>query len=269
CANGQGQELVILSYRNMTTSLEGSNIEGDGWDREACYGGVFMENIVHATVPEEAVGRPVGGAEHAHHHDHGVTATAATRREEFPPLREDDPLYQCNALPDRYGAACYAMQTSAILHFNGRNIAAAARTCGTAPEMFRPICYQSLGRDISALSGQTHSRAIELCATAPADYQPWCHTGYTKNLIDLTADPDDGFAYCRLLPDGESKRFCYVAVGEQIWVLHDGLGQREALCGASEAAYVDACRAGAGLIESAAAPAPAGAGRAPALPGRG
>ena len=89
-----------------------------------------------------------------------------------------------------------------------------------------------------------------LCSTAPAEYQPWCNLGYTKNLVDVTADPDDGFAYCRILPDGESKRVCNVAVGEQIWVLWEAPAQRETMCRRAEAAYLSACRLGAGLTES-------------------
>ncbi|MEX2582739.1 MAG: hypothetical protein WD766_05675, partial [Gemmatimonadota bacterium] len=139
------------------------------------------------------------------------------------------------------------MQTSAILHFNGYDIPAAAQVCATAPELYRSTCFQSLGRDISARTAQNHARAIELCGSAPREFEPSCHIGYAKNLIDLTANPDDGFDYCRRLPAGQSKRICYVAVGEQIWVLNDAPARRSALCAASESAYVSDCRYGAGL----------------------
>lgn len=248
CAHGMGHGLVMLAGHHLPTSLEGCDLVDDPWERESCYGGVFMENIVHATVPHHTPGRPEapGQPEHAGHHDHGDHGAAAAR-DDFPPLKREEPLYPCTVLEERYLVACYQMQTSAILFFNGYDVAAASRTCGTAPEELRPICFQSLGRDISSITLQNHTRAMRLCATAPSAYQPWCTIGYTKNLVDVTADPEDGFAYCRMLPAGESKRVCHVAVGEEIWVLADDLERREEMCLGAETAYVEECRHGAGL----------------------
>jgi hypothetical protein len=255
CAHGMGHGLVMLADYSLPASLAGCDLVEDAWERESCYGGVFMENIVHATVPHHTPGRPEAGSHaghdgHAghgddgHRIDHGRTATAA---EEFPPLKRDDPLYPCNVLDDRYLVACYQMQTSAILFFNGYDLEEAAKSCGTAPASLRTVCFQSLGRDISSITLQDHRRAMRLCSSTPGEYQPWCTIGYAKNLVDVTADPDDGFASCRLLPAGESKRVCYIAIGEQIWVLADEPERREAMCRRAESAFVAECRLGAGL----------------------
>ncbi|MEX2571492.1 MAG: hypothetical protein WD737_09295 [Gemmatimonadota bacterium] len=257
CAHGMGHGLLMIADRHLPTSLQGCDLVEMPWEREACYGGAFMENIVGATAPHHAVGRPAEAAhaEHgapqmaeSHQHGHGTPGDAAAATpEEFPPLKAEDPLYPCSVLEDRYLIACYQMQTSAILHFNGYDIREAARTCQTAPELLRPTCFQSLGRDVSAVTLQDHGRAIQLCGLAGEDYERWCHLGYAKNLVDLTADSNDGLRYCRLLADGESKRFCYIAVGEQIWVLTQDTEQRVALCANAEEAYLDECRRGAGL----------------------
>jgi hypothetical protein len=250
-----GHGLVALADKHLPTSLQGCDLVEYSWEREACYGGVFMENIVHATVPEQAVGRPEdvshdhsGAAAHDPHAGHVMPASTVVRSE-FPPLKREDPLYPCNVLEERYLVSCYQMQTSAILYFNGYDIPAASRACATAPVEYQPTCFQSLGRDISSLSAQDHQKAIRDCATAPDEYEPWCHVGYAKNLVDLTADPADGVAYCRLLPTGQSKRSCYVAIGEQIWVLADAPERRSSLCAIVESDYIGACRAGAGLPE--------------------
>jgi hypothetical protein len=92
---------------------------------------------------------------------------------------------------------------------------------------------------------------MRLCRSAPPEYEPWCHIGYAKNLVDVTADSRDGFAYCRLLGTEAAKQACNVAVGEEIWVLADDLERRESLCQVAEPAYVAACRFGAGLSETA------------------
>lgn len=288
CAHGMGHGLVMVADRHLPTALEGCDLVQDAWERESCYGGAFMENIVHETAPHHAVGRPEmheGGhgahaqsgaahddhaghdvaeraAPHAEHVESGghaehqtgtVSLTGAADREPFPALDPNDPFYPCSELDDRYAISCFQMQTSAILYHNGYDVRAAAATCATAPGELRPVCFQSLGRDISSMTGQDHRRAATLCAHASDDDEPWCHLGYAKNLVDLTADSNDGLAYCRTLPAGESKRFCYVAIGEQIWVLEEAPEQRDRLCRAAEDAYIGACRHGAGLGEEAAA----------------
>jgi hypothetical protein len=255
CAHGMGHGLLMLTGNHLPAALEGCDLIRDGWERESCYGGVFMENIVHATVPHGSTGRP--DATHVHtsataDHDHG--GAGAAPRADFPPLKKDDPLYPCNVLPQRYLVSCYQMQTSAVLFHNGSDVAATARVCASAPEELRTTCFQSLGRDISSISQQDHRVAMRLCGQAPELYQPACTVGYTKNLIDVTADPADGFAYCALLPAGEAKRVCYVSVGEQIWVLEADETRRAAICTQAQGVYREACRHGAGLDSGQAVP---------------
>src|SRR5690606_38740130 len=147
-----------------------------------------------------AAGHDHGGGDN--HAEHGMPTTTVARPD-FPGLDRERPLYPCTALPDRYAQSCYQMQTSAILHFNGRNIADAGRICLTAPAPYRSTCIQSLGRDISALTVQDHARALRMCASVPAGYEQFCHLGYAKNLVDQTSNPHDGFEFCGLLDGAE------------------------------------------------------------------
>jgi hypothetical protein len=249
CAHGMGHGLTMVSGYHLPRSLQGCDLLTDAWERDACYGGVFMENIVQATSPHHGVGRPQHAAaagdadEHAHHAGHEAAAPAP----DFKPLDPADPLYPCSVLDERYLSACYQMQTSAVLHFNGGDMAAAARTCDRAPERYRATCYQSLGRDVSSYTGQRHAAAVRLCSLGEARYRPWCHVGYAKNLIDLTARPDQALAYCRAVPDAGGKAACYRAVGEQLWVLERDLTRRAALCAQAEPEHRGACRRGAAL----------------------
>lgn len=253
CAHGMGHGLTMFHGYHLPMALEGCDLLRDPWERESCYGGVFMENVVQATSPHHGVGRPAAGGaapaadEHAHHHDMGTGAAAVAA---FKPLDRDDPLYPCNAVDVRYQGACYQMQTSAILFFNSGNFVATARACDGAPEAFRGACYQSLGRDASAYTQQDHPRVARLCATvsAPA-YRSWCHVGYAKNLVDLAARPADGMAYCRLLSDPEAKGACYRAIGEETWVLSNDPARRRAWCAEGEPEYVAVCARAAGAAE--------------------
>lgn len=262
CAHGMGHGTYMVAGNHLPDALAACDLAADDWERESCYGGAFMENIVNETTPHHGVGRPDAEAT-AGHGDHHATPTLASgpAREPFPALDRDDPHYPCSVLAARYLVACYQMQTSVMLWFNGTDVADAARSCGEAPEHLRRTCFQSLGRDVSSITLQDNDRAVRLCSNGPVEYRPWCHLGYAKNLVDVTADPADGFAYCRILPRGESKRICNVAIGEQIWVLAEDPARRAEMCLAAEADFQAACRRGAGLDpESTAAAQPAGRG---------
>ena len=160
-------------------------------------------------------------------------------------LDKKDLLYPCSIMEDKYLAACYEMQTAAILFQNGGNIKSAAGTCDTAPKAMRIVCYQSLGRDISAYALQNHARAIEMCALGTLKYQPWCYFGLVKSFVNMNARAEDGVAFCKELKGGPSKMKCYEAVGEQIGTLRNETAERTALCEGSEPGYREACLFGA------------------------
>ncbi|HEX6070072.1 MAG TPA: hypothetical protein VFZ18_09610 [Longimicrobiaceae bacterium] len=291
CVHGMGHGLTALHEHHLPSALQGCDLLADPWEREGCYGGVFMESIVQATVPHHAVGRPhaeghaaaaapsaAGADPHAAHgqpaaaeqamHDHaaqpgagaadahaghgahapaGATPAAAMNHAPFPPLDRSQPLYPCSVLEARYLVACYQMQTSAILFYNGGDVEATAKACDDAPELYRGACYLSLGRDVSALTNQDHQAARTACGTGDPRFQVWCHIGYVKNLVDLTADPEDALAYCRGTAGADLKQACYHAIGEEIWVLTSDRQRGERWCAMAEPGHQDHCRRGAGL----------------------
>jgi hypothetical protein len=268
CAHGMGHGLVMIHDFHLPRALEGCDLLESAWEREACYGGAFMENIVNATVPHHTVGRPDahGGGHHhgsaahdapadhaAHAHHADQTAHAAPAPEPYRALDPADPLYPCNTLEDRYLRACYEMQTSPILFHNRGDVAAAGLVCDGAPEQYRPTCYQSLGRDISGRTRHNDERALAQCSGLNPTYRAWCHVGYAKNVIDVTADPTTGLRYCRAVGDVEGKLACYRAVGQQIWALDVDAAQRTAWCESAEEGYRNLCAWAAGLRREAAA----------------
>jgi hypothetical protein len=251
CVHGMGHGLTMLYKHDLKQGLEGCDLLTDEWDRHSCYGGAFMENIVNVTNPHHPASALAHGdhgsgdasSEHAGH-DMGETKAAA------PPFKAVDPndqQYPCSALSAKYQSSCYGMQTSVMLHNNGGDMAAAAKSCGEAPRNMRSICYASLGRDISSYSRQDHNEAIRMCSVARDVYQPWCYLGVVKNLIDLNARPADGMAFCKSISGESNKQLCYAAVGEQILVLEPDVEKRRVLCGSSELAYRAACLYGASV----------------------
>jgi len=240
CVHGMGHGLMMVYDHDLPRALTGCDLLSEGWDRESCYGGAFMENVVNATQPHHAA-----HALHSHAaaHTHGAAPA-------FKALDPNDLQYPCSIVGQRYLVACYNMQTSVMLYFTHGDMAAAARSCLGAPQPLEPVCFQGLGREVSAYARQDHHEAIRMCSLASAEYQPWCHVGVVKNFIDLTAKPEDGIAYCRAVTGSANRRKCYEAVGEQIATLRNNPTERAAACGPVAADYRDACRYGARLISA-------------------
>src|SRR5881394_394829 len=102
CVHGMGHGLTMLYGHDLPRALTDCDMLSDGWDRESCYGGAFMESVINATAPHHPATML---AMHSHHHMSGTP---------FKALDPADPLYPCSIMADKYLHACYQMQTSAM-----------------------------------------------------------------------------------------------------------------------------------------------------------
>jgi hypothetical protein len=235
CLHAMGHGLTAFYEHDLPRALQTCEALSDDWDQHSCYGGAFMENVVHATRP------------HHPSHQHKAVHSAMPRRTQFAPLKATDPLHPCSVLQEKYWVDCYQMQTSIILYHNGGDIRGAAAVCDRAPVTMRPWCYQSLGRDISSYTLQQAEEAIRLCSLGYPQYQPWCYVGLVKNFIDLTAKSESGLSFCPRVPGRVNQLKCYEAVGEEIWALTSHDSQRAGLCSSVNGENREACRYGARL----------------------
>jgi len=83
-----GHGLTMLYAHDLPRALTDCDMLSDGWDRESCYGGAFMESVINATAPHHPATML---AAHSHHH------MAATT---FKALDPADPLYPCSIMAD-------------------------------------------------------------------------------------------------------------------------------------------------------------------------
>ena len=259
CLHGLGHGLTMYYGHHLLMALEGCDLLTTGWNRNSCYGGAFMENVVNATAPHHpaaelvsagtaAEGAPGEAGEASDHgagaHVHGAMAMA-DGVEPFEPLRADDPHYPCSILDEKYLTSCYQMQTSAMLWHNDGDIAAAAAACVDAPDAWRNHCFVSLGRDISGRTLQDEDDARRECRKSPEEYREWCYVGAVRNFVDVTATTDAGFSFCRALEDSAKPR-CHEAMGEAVYSLYADEAARRDACEASETEELAlACRRGA------------------------
>jgi len=258
CLHGLGHGLTMLYGHDLPMALDGCDFLTTDWNRQSCYGGGFMENIMNATNPHHMVAEATGAETAPAGQEGGAAADDMAESDdmaghehmasEWPGIDAEDPLFPCSVLEDRYLLQCYIMQTSAILWLNEWDIEEAAATCLTAPQSLHWTCIQSLGRDIAGHVVGHPEKGIEECSKATADLRSWCHVGFVKNLIDVTAQTDGAFAFCPLLEDEPSRKACYQAIGEQLYVLRATDEARAEECEVVSGDDRAACLFGAGLF---------------------
>ena len=236
CVHGMGHGLTMFYEGDLPRALNSCDQLPDGWDRESCYGGAFMENDMSAIAPHHPASQLA--AQSHHHHS------------SFKAIDPADPLYPCSVMADRYLRACFEIQTAVILHLNHGDIAAAARTCDRAVVSMRNTCYQSLGRDITSYAVRDAGKSADLCAKGEVAHRPACYIGVAKALVDWAATTDNAFKFCGIITPGgpEGRDACYVAIGEQIATLTADPTKRAAECDRAQSTdAIAACRRGAQL----------------------
>jgi hypothetical protein len=236
CVHGMGHGLTMFRGHDLPRALTDCDLLSDGWDRESCYGGAFMENVINVTSPHHPATEL---AAHGHHHMAMST---------FKAIEPADPLYPCSIMAERYLHACYQMQTSVMLYLNHGDIGDAAKSCEHAPAAQRPVCFQSLGRDITSYTARDPQKTADLCAKARDPYRPACYFGAVKALVDWTATTNAAFTFCGIVLREPGAPTCYRALGEEIATLLASAPDKEEQCTHAQAPEaVAACRLGAGL----------------------
>ncbi len=254
CVHGIGHGLLQTYTMDLPRALDGCDKLGNYFDTESCYGGAFMEFVVGGRGQSHRPHLKLRGKDTAavnsstmDHEgmDHGSAAPVSTTQ--FKVRMPGSLLYPCTVLSERYLRACYQNQAGLMVEQTGLDFAKVAAGCDTAPERMRPTCYQGIGTYVSGVTTREPEESIRLCSLGSMRYQSWCFVGVVKNFVDVTANPDDGLAFCRRLGPTEIATACYNAVGEQASVLYVPMAKRDSVCMKVEPKYNQACRYGAGL----------------------
>ena len=193
CVHGLGHGVMSLTHDELFKSLEYCDLlTGRGnWEQVSCASGAFMENIIE------------DGLNHKTKY-----------------LKPEDPLYPCNASPEKYRNTCYLMQTSYVLKTNGYNFSKTFDVCSNAEEKYRNTCYQSLGRDAS---GQSTSNVAQTKATCllgkDTEQQSQCIIGAVKDFISYLHNADRAHELCNSFENTELKNTCIKTADEYVKVL--------------------------------------------------
>jgi hypothetical protein len=117
CAHGLGHGFMGIFDNELFESLYACDRLTDGWEKEHCYGGVFMQNVMAEDDP-------------SHPSKY---------------LKADQPLSPCTEVERRYKNMCYGAQTLYVLRTQEYDFAKAFDLCGEVEDGFRARCYQYLG----------------------------------------------------------------------------------------------------------------------------
>ena len=135
CVHGLGHGFMGIQQNELFESLEMCDTLLEVWERESCYSGVFMENVVAKDNSDQPTKY----------------------------LKADQPLYPCTDVEPHYKTQCYRMQTSYALHTQGNDFAKVFDLCATIEDDYRPACYQSLGRDAYGRSDHDVAKTKSTC----------------------------------------------------------------------------------------------------------
>jgi hypothetical protein len=178
CLHGLGHAVMYYSSYSLRPSLKICDSAGaDGWTRNSCYGGVFMENIVAADPKQR-----------------DVSTT--------------DYHYPCSGVEEQYKSECYVMQTSRMGEM-GLSPARIYDECRKAGD-YKYQCIQSLGRDLSNGARLGNARAVSsTCELGAGEELLSCTRGVIFPLIDATSDARYAFPYCATYSAQETVSFCF------------------------------------------------------------
>ena len=172
CAHGLGHGVMLVREYELFDALKTCDTLTDGWERESCYGGVFMENIMAEINP-----------------DHSTKY-----------LKGDDLLYPCTAVEPRYKQQCYLMQTSHALQATSYDFRRVFALCDGVETAYRATCYQSLGRDASGNTVSDAERTRDLCMMGRNfDARSNCITGAVKDFVAYFHSKEAGQRLCAVL----------------------------------------------------------------------
>lgn len=169
CVHGLGHGLMAVTEDKVVDALHYCDLLDRAWDKDSCYGGVFMQNVINEDLKIHT-----------------------------PDFRENDPYYPCDVVGEQYKDSCYRMQTSHMLKVMGRDFAKVFAACAKTPdEREIDVCYASLGRDASGSTVSDVAKTKAICAMGKDDRQRrGCIEGAVKDFISFHHSDAQAKALC-------------------------------------------------------------------------
>jgi hypothetical protein len=238
CLHGVGHGLMMYHRYDANASLRDCDRLASDWDQRSCYSGVFMENNMGAHMQ-------VFADERLGMHRHSMPGPSAVL------FKPNDLNYPCNATPTRYRRECYELQADLILPAVKQDYRKAGAVCDGAgtPGLVRE-CYIGLGRNASGAAAFQYVGIRKRCDQVSPAGVSFCYEGAVRHLAYAPSELSRGVAFCKSLPEGDSRSRCWDGVGLQVGGFFSDSASRQRACKSELQSDVAACVEGAGVTRN-------------------
>ena len=200
CVHGIGHGLMISTGYSLPLSLRVCDRLDVAFDRASCKGGVFMENVASS---------------------YGFRSSW---------LRDDDPLYPCNAVRAGDRKVCFGFATARILPLVDWSWERAAQVCAGAGRRFVATCFGSFGRDAASFTQLDPTEIVRVCGHARAyRHESTCVAAAARTMVGNYTGGREAAGLCAQAPS-VVRGDCFTAVGQILGRLTVSAKKRSADC---------------------------------------
>ena len=141
------------------------------WERQSCYSGVFMQNIV---ANGSGMHRAID-------------------------LKPSDPIYPCDAVTEQEKPSCYLMQTSYVLQVKKWNLPVAFGICNHVETRVRGHLLPQHGPRHLGRGAARSGKIVSQCGMGAAAHRAECIAGAAANAVYDRHGRGEADALCRLV----------------------------------------------------------------------
>jgi len=190
CVHGIGHAMMFIIDGDLPYSLKLCDSLKLVSEREACYSGVFMES--------------------------SSSSTNIFHPSRF--VKEDDPMYPCNVLDDKYLNICYAYQSSYFSIITNSDWRKTIELCNAVPNDYRRLCFRMIGSNQVGYTRNLDVMKKNCDLISEPELKDVCVQGIVGSLGGRYSDPSLIIQFCSIV-DSENKKSCYRQMGYEIsWI---------------------------------------------------
>lgn len=98
-------------------------------------------------------------------------------------IKEDDPMYPCNILPEKHQKKCYEYNTLNFYNFTNYDWKKTIELCGQVPKDFRKGCFETMGGDQVGFTDDIQKIKDECDLIEGEEFKAACFKGAEGNLM--------------------------------------------------------------------------------------
>lgn len=189
CIHGIGHASMYVTNMGLLTSLKVCDLFSDQAEREACYGGVFMEN--------------------------SSSSTNSDHPGKF--IKADNPMYPCDILDKQYLSLCYRYQSSYFASYSKWDWTKVGSLCAQVPQAYQNGCFETIGTNQVGFV-QDVSLMKKNCSLAAGEekFKSSCIQGIVIALAGRYVNQENRLLeFCESV-DEANKKSCYQQIGLSI-----------------------------------------------------